>query len=169
MRDWAANVDRVDDAYRERRDRFAAEARALERRSRRFGSARLAAFSLALAAFLAPVFLGRSSLFWTAAMVVFIAGFALLVVIHARIDRARGVAVEKRRLNDEARARRVRDWREVPEPRLATEGRLPVFARDLGLFGNASLWKLLGTVSTPLGKETLRGWLLTPAEPEEVQ
>ena len=64
-------------------------------------------------------------------------------------------------------SRLARDWARIPEPRVELEA-VPSFARDLDVFGHASLWKLLGTASTPLGKATLARWLLEPAAPDEV-
>ncbi|HZF11084.1 MAG TPA: DNA mismatch repair protein, partial [Thermoanaerobaculia bacterium] len=47
-------------------------------------------------------------------------------------------------------------------------GDLPPLARDLNLFGRASLFHLLGTAHTPPGKAVLADWLLAPAAPEEI-
>ncbi|HSU81801.1 MAG TPA: DNA mismatch repair protein MutS, partial [Thermoanaerobaculia bacterium] len=41
-------------------------------------------------------------------------------------------------------------------------------ARDLNLFGRASVAQLLGTVHSPPGKLALADWLLHPAHPEEI-
>ncbi len=154
--------------YQDRRRRYAEEARDLERRSRRLSNARLAAFLLAFAAFLAPVFAGRTHLGWTAATIAFLAVFAALVALHARVDRQRREAEERRRINGEALSRLARDWDDLPDPRLVLDA-VPSFARDLDLFGHASLWKLLGTVSTPTGRATLGRWLVAPDLPPEVR
>ena len=42
---------------------------------------------------------------------------------------------------------------------------LPAFARDLGLFGKASLFRLVSTAHTPVGRRTLARWLVEPAAP----
>src|SRR6202007_3276024 len=42
-------------------------------------------------------------------------------------------------------------------------------ARDLDLFGRASLFELLCTARTRAGEETLARWLLAPASPDEVR
>jgi hypothetical protein len=42
-------------------------------------------------------------------------------------------------------------------------------ARDLDLFGRASLFQLLCTARTRAGEETLARWLITPAPPDEVR
>ena len=43
------------------------------------------------------------------------------------------------------------------------------YARDLDLFGKGSLFELLCTARTRAGEETLAGWLLAAAHPEEVR
>src|SRR6266702_3703877 len=43
------------------------------------------------------------------------------------------------------------------------------YARDLDLFGRASLFELLCTARTRAGEETLARWLLAPAPPDEVR
>jgi hypothetical protein len=43
-----------------------------------------------------------------------------------------------------------------------------LYARDLDLFGEGSLFEYLSTARTGVGRETLAGWLLTPADPGEV-
>ena len=39
---------------------------------------------------------------------------------------------------------------------------------DLDLFGKASLFHLLCVANTPMGVQTLRQWLLHPADPAEI-
>ena len=43
------------------------------------------------------------------------------------------------------------------------------YARDLDLFGRASVFELLCTARTRAGEETLARWLLAPAPPDEVR
>ncbi|MEE8523198.1 MAG: DNA mismatch repair protein MutS [Thermoanaerobaculia bacterium] len=160
-------TDPIEAVYEERRRRFGARADDLERRSRRLGNLRLAVFVLAVLAFLTPVFGASERLGWTLAAVL-LTVFVALVAVHRRVDRRRDRARDRQRLNDEALSRLARDWDGVPEPRL-TVADPPSFARDLDVFGHASLWKLLGTVATPLGKATLARWLLEPAEPAEIR
>jgi MutS domain V len=77
--------------------------------------------------------------------------------VHAlRLRRQRQVAV-LRQINEEGLARLDRDWDRLPLP---TEPPLPdgqlSLARDLDLFGRASLFHLLGTAHTPAAKALLR-------------
>jgi len=98
------------------------------------------------------------------------AAFGWCVVRHARvlldIDRA-GAALALARAG---RARLSRDWTalpDVPPPADFDSVRHP-YARDLDLFGHASLTKWLGQTATVDGRERLSRWLLAPAAAPEV-
>ena len=94
--------------------------------------------------------------------------FAALVVRHDRV------------LLAEARAQRAVAWYEHGIARI--EARWPglgpagdrfadaehLYAQDLDLFGEGSLFQLLCTARTQAGEETLAAWLKTPAGPAEV-
>ena len=41
-----------------------------------------------------------------------------------------------------------------------------LYAQDLDLFGDGSLFQLLSCARTGIGERTLAGWLLEPAQPE---
>ncbi len=155
--------------YRERRARFAAEAERLGARSLGFSMARFATFA-ALALCLVVILFhaaapGRA---WPAGAGLAFAVFLALAVVHSRVIAAERRARELVAIQDEALARLARDWQALPLPRLPPGFAPPPLARDLGLFGAASLFHLLGTVHTPPGKAALAGWLLAPAAPEEV-
>ena len=86
--------------------------------------------------------------------------------LEARFRRFKALA----EINDEGLHRLERDWpamplREPPEPPAPT----PSFAGDLDLLGHASLQHLLNTASTPAAQQRLTGWLLAPAEPDEIR
>ena len=99
-----------------------------------------------------------------------IVAFAILVVRHARIidevERAQ-VAIT---LNARGVARLARDWNALPEvtppPDLDLD-RHP-YARDLDLFGHASLTKWIGHAATSEGRQRLWAWLLAPAPPAAI-
>src|SRR5262249_19741218 len=77
-------------------------------------------------------------------------------------------AADSRTLNEEALDRMARAWDRLPVPKTTVHGAEGPLARDLDLFGRASLFQLLGTAHTPQGKELLASWLLRPAPPEEI-
>ena len=97
--------------------------------------------------------------------------FAILVIRHARIidevERAEA-AVD---LNAHGLARLARDWNALPEVPAPPNVDLDThpYARDLDLFGHASLTKWLGRAATSHGTERLWTWLLMPAAPQVIR
>jgi hypothetical protein len=93
-------------------------------------------------------------------------GFAYLVVRHAHVladvDRADAALT----VGAEGLARLARDWNALPEivppPELSPD-RHP-YARDLDLYGHASLANWLGRTATRDGAARLASWLLAPAD-----
>ncbi|HYG63873.1 MAG TPA: DNA mismatch repair protein MutS [Thermoanaerobaculia bacterium] len=99
-------------------------------------------------------------------------GFLAVLPVHDRVIAAEHRARDLRQINEEGGRRLARDWDGLPLPTFSGPGvedreDLPL-ARDLNLFGRASLSHLLGTAHTPPGKATLAGWLVHPAPPEEI-
>lgn len=98
--------------------------------------------------------------------------FVALVMSHDRVIKEERRVTALVELCQEALARLDRRWEALPR-RLAPEGAAqhPV-ARDLDLFAGAerraALFDLVGTVHTPMGRQTLAEWLLDPASPEVV-
>jgi ABC-type multidrug transport system fused ATPase/permease subunit len=96
--------------------------------------------------------------------------FGVLVVRHARLlDRVER-AEAGRRLAADGLARVARDWnalREVSAPAALNLDEHP-YARDLDLFGHASVTKWLGVPATADGARRLYDWLLAPADPAVV-
>jgi hypothetical protein len=95
-------------------------------------------------------------------------GFGGLVVAHARLlarneRAARALDVYRRgvdRLDDR--------WAGAgPDGARYVEGH--PYARDLDLFGPASLFQLLGTARTEAGEDMLADWLRAPADPGEIR
>lgn len=180
----AADPDAVYHERLERCDRAAADS---ARRGRHLGWARLAAF-LAAGAVAAGAVLGAPSPRPTllAAAGALLAAFAVLVALDARVGRRRRREEALAAVNRRALARRARDWdalageadggEEVAaaaEAAAATAapvgaGLDTATARDLGIAGRASLFRLLGTLATAGGRQTLARWLVAPADPTEV-
>jgi hypothetical protein len=159
--------------YRQRRERFAAAREAAARRSRRLSWARLAVALGVLFALLAILLEAAAPPAWSfAALAAGVAVFAALAVVHGRVIAGERRQAERVAIQDEGLARLARDWDRLPpaprppEPLGAADESL---SRDLGLFGPVSLARLLSTPRTPAGRETLAGWLLRPAPPEEAR
>jgi len=174
-----------DSTYRRRLESFTAEAEGWAARSRAFSVARLVVFLAALVCgFLALLRAGTDPTGWLIAGGALLAVFIVLVVLHDRVIRHEERFRELASLNREGLARLELDWKALPEPgavhledeilaagRPSYEGSdaLPPLARDLHLFGHASLFHLVGGHLSPPGRNTLARWLLEPAGPGEVR
>ena len=158
------------DTYRHRRDAFTAEERRLARISFRFSIFRgvlFTAFLISLAVILVRG--GRPGWEWWVGAGFWLAAFLAVLPRHERIVQRQRRQGELRKINEEGLLRIDRKWADLPLPTLPEpdDSERPV-ARDLNLFGRASLAQLLGTVHTPPGKAALSDWLLHPAPPEEI-
>jgi len=98
-----------------------------------------------------------------------LAVFAALALVHDRCLRRLRRAEELRRIAGEGLARLDRDWERLPLPSEPPRDRSLPLARDLDLYGRASLFHLLGTAHTPAAKALLRDWLEGVAAPAEVR
>jgi MutS domain V len=156
--------------YTRRRDAFAAEERRLAGTSFRFSLLRAALF-LAFVVCLAVILVqrGHSGWGWWAGSAFWLLAFFWVLPRHERVIQRQRREGELRRINEEGLLRLARDWVHLPVPSLPEpdDAERPM-ARDLNLFGRASVAQLLGTVHTPPGKTTLADWLLHPAPPEEI-
>jgi predicted ATPase len=126
------------------------------------GAAALAWWGLARAGDLRAPALGGAA----AALVV----FGALVVRHARIIEDVEQAEAAITLNTRGIARIARDWNGLPEvaPPAGLDFDAHPYARDLDLFGHASLTKWIGHAATGEGSARLWGWLLGPASAETI-
>jgi membrane protein implicated in regulation of membrane protease activity len=159
-----------DKTYQERRDAFAAEEKRLAGISLRFSVLRGVLFLLFLGCLLMILLRGgRPGWEWWAGAGFWLVAFLAVLPAHERIVRRQRRSGELRRINEEGLLRLERKWDGLPLPTLPEPGeRDRAVARDLNLFGRASLAQLLGTAHTPPGKADLAGWLLKPAPPPEI-
>jgi hypothetical protein len=135
------------------------------RLDRQVADGRLVVFATALVVLWMALRLGWFSWGW---VVVPIAGYLALVVVHERVKRAarrsaRAVAFYERGLK-----RLDGSW-----PGTGVEGERFLdenhpYAADLDLFGRGSLFERLCTARTRAGEEALAVWLLAPADPATV-
>ena len=96
--------------------------------------------------------------------------FAVLVVVHARVlddvDRAETAV----RISNRGLARLARDWAALPEVPVPADLDMDAhpYARDLDVFGHASIAKWLGRPATTEGTRRLWHWLLAPTGPDDI-
>ena len=156
--------------YAELRSTYAAREQDERRRSLAFSWARGTVFTLLAVALLVILIHARAPrtaapLAATLCLVAFVA----LAVGHARVIARERRWGEMRAINEEALARLARDWSHLPLPRPAMPAReFPPIAHDLDLFGQASLFHLLGTAHSPAAKTALTNDLLAARPPAEI-
>jgi len=152
--------------YAERIERRRAVVRVLTAREARISWMRLAVFT-AGAILCWPVF-GSGTLNW-AWLLLPLAGFVVLLVVHDRSIRARGRAERAVEFYDAGLARLQDRWAGGGS---TGEGFLDPehpYASDLDLFGRGSLFELISAARTIPGERTLAGWLCEPAGIEEIR
>lgn len=162
--------DTAETVYTQRRDAFAAEEARLARISFRFSIFRGVLFLLFVACLAVILIQSRTREWeWWAGAAFWFVAFMAVLPWHDRVIQRQRRQGELRKINEEGLFRLVRDWERLPLLALPEpdDSERPV-ARDLNLFGRASLAHLLGTVHTPYGKSILTDWLLHPAEPQEI-
>jgi len=94
--------------------------------------------------------------------------FGALVAHHARVLAKVDAADAGRQVALRGAARLHRDWSALPEAAAPAGVNLDdhPYARDLDLFGHASLASWLGRPATPSGESRLYGWLLAADHPD---
>lgn len=94
--------------------------------------------------------------------------FLTLVIVHSRVSDRIERARRGRAWYEHGLARISGDWPgRGPDGRRFLDGQL--FARDVDLFGPGSVFQLLNTARTEAGEDTLAGWLLAGAPPDEIR
>jgi hypothetical protein len=141
------------------------QAQALEqRRETRLGYAKLAIAALTL--ILAFIFLHYPSLVEFLAVPVGL--FIVLAVMQEKLIRSLRLRTRSITFYERGLARLNDQWAGTGETGDRFLDPLHPYARDLDLFGRASLFELLCTARTRAGEETLAEWLLAAAPVEEV-
>ncbi len=142
-----------------------AEIAVLETRHRRLGNAKIAVALAAAALVWLSLSRGGASILW---VLVPIAGFVTLVVIHEKLlavlERRRRAA----RFFEKGLARLDGDWAGGGESGERYNDPTHPYALDLDLFGKGSVFELLCTARTRIGEDRLAHWLKIPAPPEAV-
>jgi hypothetical protein len=131
----------------------------------RISNARLAVgIAMAVAAWQAFVS-GRIGAIWPLGLLLIFAG---LVVVHLRLSDRIERARRARQLYVRGMSRLDSKWAgNGPDGAAFLEGH--PYARDLDLFGPASLFQLLDTARTEIGEDTLAGWLRAGGGLDEIQ
>jgi hypothetical protein len=153
-----------DAVYKRRLQELEREQRVEQRREKRLGFAKLAVAALTL---IAAIVLLRYTAFLEI-LVVPILLFIVLAVVQEKLIRR--VRIRSRAINFYQRglARMSGDWAGTGETGDRFLDPLHPYARDLDLFGKASIFELLCTARTRAGEETLAEWLQKAAPVDEI-
>jgi hypothetical protein len=133
---------------------------------------RLAGYSqLGIAAFCLGWILFRLRHFTKADLLLLIpvGAFVVLAAVHGRLIRAVSGCSRCIRFYEQGLARLDGSWAGKGSAGDRFLEPSHPYARDLDLFGRASLFELLCTARTRAGEETVARWLLSPATPEKVR
>ncbi len=147
--------------YSERMRKRQSSATQLQRKHLWLGNARIAVFVAILVQCWITGKTGSPSLYW---LLVPIAVFVALIVAHRRVVTAlnmmkRAVSVYSRGL-----ARMEDRWAGSGETGEEFKDPLHLYAEDLDILGEGSLFQLLSTARTNMGKQCLARWLLNHAD-----
>jgi MutS domain V len=163
--DASASLDRKS-IYQQRVRQFEAEIRDWQGRSDRLSNLRVVA-GVFVAAMLVGGWWWRSAgpfWPWLLAACGGLGVFVALVARHRWVRRQQAHAAGMVTLNRHGLARLDRVWNRLPAVELPPGVVLTPTARDLDLFGSASLFRLCCVATTGGGRTCLARWLLTPAD-----
>ncbi|HEU4416229.1 MAG TPA: mismatch repair protein [Candidatus Angelobacter sp.] len=121
--------------------------------------------------FVAIVFLGWKAAGSSLAFYLLIAAiilFIVLVIVHRRVVRAMNAARRAVKIYERGLARIEDRWSTGGEKGDEFKDPLHLYAEDLDILGEGSLFQLLCTARTRMGKACLANWLLTQASPHEI-
>ncbi len=140
----------------------------LLRWDRRLAHLRVLLFVMVLGSVLWGLSVAESRMFFSAAAVFFVV-FVIAVSRHDRLWRQLREVRQLRKLARQGLARQRRQWDQLPvwEPEVPAEWEAA--ALDLDLFGHASVFQLVGAVGTPIGRRTLRDWMMGSPQPAEIR
>jgi len=152
----------IDADYRARLEARRASLAAHERAHAGFAYLRLA---IAGSAVVLLMVLGLGGLAW---LLVPVAAFLAVAVVHGRLLDARDRCQRALRYYERALGRLAHQWIGHGEPGDRLRPTDHLYANDLDIFGRGSLFELVATTRTRAGEDTLAAWLLAPAPPHEV-
>ncbi len=154
--------------YTERRAAAQSRLTELDRISARYANLRGLTF-LAGAGIAGLILFGKLPRGYWWAVVGTVAVYAVLAVLHHYVFRREARERLYVTLNERGLARLSGAWREFTERGERFLSPAHLYAPDLDVFGQASLFQLLNETATRAGEERLASWLSAPAPAQEVQ
>jgi hypothetical protein len=152
----------VEATYRERLTARRADTDRLEKRHANLAWSRLGIFLVGVVLVLV---LGRQSAPWLALPIL---AFVPLLFVHARVLNARDRATRAATFYERGIARLTHSWQGTGDRGERYRNPNHLYADDLDLFGEGSLFELLVTTRTRGGEDVLASWLLQPSSPAAI-
>ncbi|MDQ2833018.1 MAG: mismatch repair protein [Acidobacteriota bacterium] len=137
----------------------------MERSHLRFGNLRLL---LVIAALVAAWFSLHGELYSAWWLVVFPVLFVGLAAMHANVLRRRTATERAAEFYSRGLARMEDRWAGVGSTGERIDAAASLYASDLDLFGQGSLFQLLSLARTQMGEDTLAGWLLQASSAAQI-
>jgi hypothetical protein len=151
--------------YQARLQHFQAEGKALQRRHRWMGNARLLVFAAMMFLGVRNLWRDSPSLYWAGAFLVL---FIWLVVLHRRILGAKNRAGRAVGFYQHGQARIEDRWAGQGDNGATLAIADHIYSDDLDILGDGSLFQLLCVARSTMGKQCLANWLLHPASLGEI-
>ena len=156
--------------YKKRQQAREAEVAHFEKLHVRFGNLRLLVVIATLVAAWFSLYRNAFSAWW---LLLALLSFLIIAVRHAKVLRQRTCAERAVNFYRSGLARIEDRWINSDKPGTGQTGsRIDVhsslYATDLDLFGQASLFELLSLARTRIGEDTLAAWLLSPSPIAEI-
>jgi MutS domain V len=156
--------------YEQRTAHFLEEVKRLETRSRGYSNLRLAIFLIGV---VSALIVPKNTPFWvlllTAFLLLLLVLFIATAIRHQLIEGKLETSREMAHRNEEGKARIARNWKDLPDRSPPAELVSSPLARDLDLFGRASLFDLLCTANTWEGRKAVTQALLSGIERENLK
>ena len=155
--------------YQERSQRFGTQAERFGRHDRLLVVARGLTFVSGVLGLFMGYLDADNRPVWIAAGTVMLVIFLGFAVLDDWLKRRKQHWLQLQQVNDWQRARCLRSWSDVPLSKVIIPPQHTAVAKDLDLFGRASLFHLINVAHTPRGIAMLRDWILEPAAPSEIR
>ncbi len=110
---------------------------------------------------------GTRTLLLSASGLVF-ALFVFVIRSHELLQTERKTTQVRLHLQRQRLGRYERNWRDVSYEPIEVPQTAEATSRDLDLFCRGGVWHWLNHAHTPMGRQLLRDWLITPAELEQL-
>jgi hypothetical protein len=137
-----------------------------ERLHRRFGNVRLLVVIATLVAAWFSIHRDAFSPWW---LLLALLLFLVIAILHAKVLHKRSCAERAVEFYHNGLARIEDRWIGTGQTGERIEAHSSLYAADLDLFGQASLFELLSLARTRMGEDTLAAWLLSPTPVAEIK